>query len=171
MTSINSINSTSAAASSLGVSKCNTISEETKKKLEALGLDPSSVTSEAEAQALITAAQEAQSQNNTGSQDKGGGKSSANDILTDTKQLAKEVGVSVADNDKIDDILDNISIKVSKMIAEAQCDPAKMKPAEDFQSRLSVLIDENESLKTSMQSMFTAMNMVSISNKLALGLS
>ena len=39
------------------ISGVSTLSESTKRKLQALGIDPSSVTSEAQAQSLINAAQ------------------------------------------------------------------------------------------------------------------
>ena len=50
MTSISSINSASAF---MGACKTEELSSSTKQKLEALGIDPATVTSEAQAQSLI----------------------------------------------------------------------------------------------------------------------
>ena len=51
MTSISSISSSQSAA--LSTYKNEELSSSTKQKLEALGIDPTTVTSEAQAQALI----------------------------------------------------------------------------------------------------------------------
>ena len=62
MTSISSINGASAAVSTY---KCDELSSSTKQKLEALGIDPASVTSEAQAQALIAQAEATKQQQNS----------------------------------------------------------------------------------------------------------
>ena len=54
MTSISSIGS---AAASLSTHKIEELSSSTKQKLEALGIDPTTVTSEAQAQSLIAQAE------------------------------------------------------------------------------------------------------------------
>lgn len=73
MSSISSISSTQAA--SMSTYKCEELSSSTKLKLEALGIDPTTVTSEAQAQSLIAQAEATKQQQNSGQQ-QGGGNSS-----------------------------------------------------------------------------------------------
>lgn len=68
-----SINSLSSVyGGKIGSCQCSTLSAATRRKLEELGIDPSTVTSEAEAQALIAQAEAAKHKQNevsvTGSQ-------------------------------------------------------------------------------------------------------
>ena len=73
MSSISSISS--AQAASMSTYKCEELSSSTKLKLEALGIDPTTVTSEAQAQSLIAQAEATKQQQNSGQQ-QGGGNSS-----------------------------------------------------------------------------------------------
>ena len=73
MSSIDSINLAQPAA--ISTFSHQGLSTLTKQKLEALGIDPSTVTSEAQAQALIARAEEAQKQLQNLSQKKGGNSS------------------------------------------------------------------------------------------------
>ena len=102
MTSISSINGASAAVSTY---KCDELSSSTKQKLEALGIDPASVTSEAQAQALIAQAEATKHQQNSGQQQQGGN-SSEQELMSEAKDLASTVGVTVSSNDTLDDIID-----------------------------------------------------------------
>ncbi len=165
MTSISSISNTQAAAISSYKTETD-LSSTTKLKLEALGIDPSSVTSEAQAQILIAQAEAAKQQNNTGQQQ--GGNSSEQELLTEAKNLATRVGVTVSSNDSLDTIVDNISKEIQIMLNSG--DKSKVLTAQGFQTQLASISERAEAIQSTQQNIFNTMNMISVSNKYALGL-
>ena len=165
MTSISSISTAQSAA--VSTYKQEELSSSTKQKLEALGIDPTTVTSEAQAQALIAQAEATQHQQNSGQQQQGGN-SSEQELLSEAKFLASTVGVTVSSNDTLDDIIDNISAEIQVMLNSG--DQSKVAAAQGYQSQLSSISDRADSIQSTQQNIFNAMNMVSISNKYALGL-
>lgn len=165
MTSISSISNTQAAAISSYKTETD-LSSTTKLKLEALGIDPLSVTSEAQAQTLIAQAEAAKQQNNTGQQQ--GGNSSEQELLTEAKNLATRVGVTVSSNDSLDTIVDNISKEIQIMLNSG--DKSKVSTAQGFQTQLASISERAEAIQSTQQNIFNTMNMISVSNKYALGL-
>ena len=166
MSSISSINSTRSAAVSTYKTQ-EELSSSTKLKLESLGIDPTTVTSEAQAQALIAQAEATKNQQNAGQQ-QGGGNSSEQELLSEAKSLASTVGVTVSSNDTLDDIIDNISAQLQVMMNSG--DKSKISQAQSLQTQLASISDRADSIQSTQQNIFNAMNMVSISNKYALGL-
>ncbi len=166
MSSISSINSTQSAAVSTYKTQ-EELSSSTKMKLESLGIDPTTVTSEAQAQALIAQAEATKNQQNAGQQ-QGGGNSSEQELLSEAKSLASTVGVTVSSNDTLDDIIDNISAQLQVMMNSG--DKSKISQAQSLQTQLASISDRADSIQSTQQNIFNAMNMVSISNKYALGL-
>lgn len=166
MTSISSINSTQSAAVSTYKTQ-EELSSSTKLKLEALGIDPTTVTSEAQAQTLIAQAEATKQQQNAGQQ-QGGGNSSEQELLSEAKSLASKVGVTVSSNDTLDDIIDNISAQLQVMLNSG--DQSKISQAQSLQTQLANISDRADSIQSTQQNIFNAMDMVSISNKYALGL-
>lgn len=165
MSSISSINSTQSAAVSTYKTQ-EELSSSTKMKLESLGIDPTTVTSEAQAQTLIAQAEATKNQQNAGQQ--GGGNSSEQELLSEAKSLASTVGVTVSSNDTLDDIIDNISAQLQVMMNSG--DQSKISQAQSLQTQLASISDRADSIQSTQQNIFNAMNMVSISNKYALGL-
>ena len=163
MTSISSINSASAF---MGACKTEELSSSTKQKLEALGIDPTTVTSEAQAQSLIAQAEAAKHQQNSGQQQ--GGNSSEQELLSEAKDLASKVGATVSSNDTLDDIIDNIAEEIQIMLNSG--DRSEISQAQGYQAQLESISDRADSIQTTQQNIFNAMDMVSISNKYALGL-
>ena len=163
MTSISSIGS---AAASLAKHKIEALSSSTKQKLEALGIDPTTVTSEAQAQSLIAQAEATKHQQNSGQQQ--GGNSSEQELLSEAKDLASKVGAAVSSNDTLDDIIDNIAEEIQIMLNSG--DQSQISQAQGYQAQLAEISDRADSIQTTQQNIFNAMNMVSISNKYALGL-
>ncbi len=163
MTSISSIGS---AAASLSTHKIEELSSSTKQKLEALGIDPTTVTSEAQAQSLIAQAEATKHQQNSGQQQ--GGNSSEQELLSEAKDLASKVGAAVSSNDTLDDIIDNIAEEIQIMLNSG--DQSQISQAQGYQAQLAEISDRADSIQTTQQNIFNAMNMVSISNKYALGL-
>ena len=166
MSSISSINSTQSAAVSTYKTQ-EELSSSTKMKLESLGIAPTTVTSEAQAQALIAQAEATKNQQNAGQQ-QGGGNSSEQELLSEAKSLASTVGVTVSSNDTLDDIIDNISAQLQVMMNSG--DKSKISQAQSLQTQLASISDRADSIQSTQQNIFNAMNMVSISNKYALGL-
>lgn len=165
MTSISSINSLQAGA--ISTYKTEELSSTTKLKLEALGIDPSTVTTEAQAQTLIAQAEAAKQQNNAGQQQQGGN-SSEQELLSEAKKLATEVGVTVSSNDSLDDIVDNISKEIQVMLNSG--DQSKISSAQSYQAQLASISGRAEAIQSTQQNIFNAMDMISVSNKYALGL-
>ncbi len=164
MTSISSINSLQAGA--ISTYKTEELSSTTKLKLEALGIDPSTVTTEAQAQTLIAQAEAAKQQNNAGQQQQGGN-SSEQELLSEAKNLATEVGVTVSSNDSLDDIVDNISKEIQVMLNSG--DQSKISSAQSYQAQLASISGRAEAIQSTQQNIFNAMDMISVS-KYALGL-
>lgn len=165
MTSISSINSLQAGA--ISTYKTEELSSTTKLKLEALGIDPSTVTTEAQAQTLIAQAEAAKQQNNAGQQQQGGN-SSEQELLSEAKNLATEVGVTVSSNDSLDDIVDNISKEIQVMLNSG--DQSKVSSAQSYQAQLASISGRAEAIQSTQQNIFNAMDMISVSNKYTLGL-
>ncbi|CCY63294.1 unknown [Clostridium sp. CAG:967] len=158
----------SAQAGAVSTYQNNTLSAATKQKLEALGIDPSSVTSEAQAQALISQAEATQHQQNANSENNGGGNSSEQELMSEAKSLATAVGASVSSDDTLDDIINNIDTKIQAMLNSG--DENQFKLAQGYQSQLASLSERADTVTSTQNNIFNAMNMVSVSNKYALGL-
>ena len=165
MSSISSISGAQAGA--VATYKSDELSTLTKQKLEALGIDPTSVTSEAQAQTLIAQAEAAKQQNSSGQQQQGGN-SSEQQLLSEAKNLATEVGVTVSSNDSLDDIVDNISKEIQVMLNSG--DQSKISSAQSYQAQLASISGRAEAIQSTQQNIFNAMDMISVSNKYALGL-
>lgn len=166
-TSITAVNAGSSAASE-AVTKKSSLSNDTKAKLEALGISATEGMTETEARAKIAAAQEEQNPQNQGEQQQGN--SSETEILADAKTLAAKVGVSVSSDADVSEILDDIGAELEVMLEEAETNPAILSQLSDYLSELTSLDDQYESIQNSQASLFSAMNMVSTNNKIALGL-
>lgn len=168
-TSITAINAGSSAASE-AVTKKSSLSSETKAKLESLGITATDGMTEAEAQAKIS---EAEARQNPQNQDEGGqeqGNSSEAEIMADVKSLASKVGVSVASDADVSEILDDISSELEVMLEEAENNPSILAQLSEYLSELTSLDDQYQSIQNSQASMYSAMNMISTNNKIALGL-
>lgn len=165
MTSITNMSSIQSA----GVStyKQEELSSSTKLKLEALGIDATSVTSEVQAQTLIAQVEAAKQQNNAGQQQQGGN-SSEQELLTEAKNLARQVGVTVSSKDSLDDIIDNISKELQVMLNSG--DKSKASTAQSYQAQLASISGRAETIQSTQQNIFNTMNMISISNRYILGL-
>lgn len=160
MSSISSINQ----AISITAYKGDELSTTIKMRLEALGIDPSSVTSESQAQILIAQAEAARNQNNSRQQQ--GGNSSQQQLISEAKALAQKVGTNVSSQDSLIDIIDNISETLQTMGK----DPAKAKLVGQYQSELTELAQKADVTINTQQNIFNTMDMISVSNKLILGL-
>lgn len=161
--SVNAISSSFSASSASG-SSTSQLSEDTKKKLQALGLDPTKYTSEAQAQAAIQEALARQTQQPPKPE-----AVNMDSIKTEVQELASSMGVTVGSNDKIDDILNNISLKITELQASAGTDSSKLADVNSYQTKYTTIENELSQLKASKS--MTGANALANYNKAALGLS
>lgn len=167
-TSISSVNAGSTAASEVATKK-SSLSNETKAKLEALGISATDGMTESEAKAKIAQAEAEKISQNQNNQQQGN--SSESEILSEAKALASSVGVSVASDADVTEILDDIGAELEEMLEDAENNPGILSQLSSYLSQLTSLDDRYESLQSSQASMYSAMNMISTNNKIALGLS
>lgn len=168
MTTISSVSSTSSAMNSALAHKTSYLSETTKAQLEALGITVTDGMTEAEAKQKIAEVQAQREAQNDNQQQQGN--SSESEILSDAKSLASQVGVSVSSDADVSEILDDIGNRLEAMIEEANNNPAELSQIASYFSQLTSLNDKYDSVQSSQNSLYAAMNMVSTSNKIALGL-
>lgn len=132
MTSINSVSSTTITTKT--TEQESELSAATKAQLEAIGIDPSTVSSESQAQALIANANGASFKSMLGEQNKTN--SSDDTYLREAKSLASSIGVTYSSSDSIEDILSNISSKLNQMMSAAQMNPSQMQMIQMYRSQL-----------------------------------
>lgn len=152
--SINAIGSMTNSLSSISASSSATsLTEKTKKQLEALGIDTSKIKTEAEGQQKLKEAQAAQASQQNQSPN-GHQQQNVLQMQAITQQiefLASRVGVSISSNDKIPDVINNISNKISDMLVTAGQDPQKVQQATQYQDLLNVISTEYTSLVNQQQ--------------------
>jgi len=171
---INSISAASSSSENTSVKKSK-ISDATKRQLEALGIDASNVTSEAQAQSLISAKKTEQSFQNslTGkTQDKSdtASQSSESSLISEAKSLAEELGVSVSSDDTFDDITAAISDAIEKLMDKSGNDPQALQRIQAYKTRLSQLNSQYSDVSTSNSNIYAAMSAQAATNKYMLGL-
>lgn len=166
-TSINSVNAGTQAASEVAA-KTSSLSDSTKRELEALGITATDGMTESQArQKINNAKNEKEADSGAGQQ---GGNQSESELLADAKTLASEIGVSVASDADISEILDDISIELEAMLEEAENNPGMLSIISSYLTELSNLDEQYDSLQSFQTNMYSSMEMTATNNKLALGL-
>ena len=158
----------SASNSFFGCVSGSRLSEETIRKLRRLGIEPSTVTSEAQAQALIIKLEQKLEQvhktaNSSNAQQ---ATSSEAEMIAKAKALATQVGVSVSSSESLSDIFSKISKKLESITKGGD----SLKEVKGYKSELSSLEDEYSTIQQSQNSMYSAMNYTANMNKYILGL-
>jgi len=162
--SINSVSNSGLASISSGSTGSSAkLKDETKKKLEALGIDTSNITTEAEAQALLTKTASAQSAQK--GEKPAQGNSTMADIRTQLDNLTAKMGVSTLKQDKIDDIFAKVSAKISDMEGTAGTDPSKLSDVKNYESTYTQLSTEYSKLEQSQSNMDKSMSAMANYNK------
>lgn len=162
---INGISSVNSSGICANQSK---ISDSTKRKLQALGIDPTTVTSEAQAQTLINAAQARQQIQKTSNESNSKNTcSSESELISKAKSLASQMGVSVSSTESLSDILSKLTARISSMSGEKN---ANVKELQKFQAEISSIQSEYSTVQNNENSMYSAMNYAANMNKYALGL-
>lgn len=168
-TSINSVNAGTQAASEVAV-KTSSLSDSTKRELEALGITATDGMTETQARQKINAAKNEKEAGGEGGEEGGSSNQSEAELLSDAKSLAAQVGVSVASDADISEILDDISTELEVMLEEAQNNPNMLSVISDYLSELTSLDDQYDNLQSFQTNMYNSMEMTATNNKLALGL-
>lgn len=181
------VSQVSALSSLTQASQANKLTEATKQKLEALGVDTTNIKTEAQGQALLAAVQKAQKAKNAQKtqqvqppeQPQQSGSSSINaqeeTIKAQAKELAKKVGLSVSTGDDISEILGKIATALANMRIQAINSPQMAKQIDKFQSEYDSLVSEVTSLQKAKQSsqgqLTGSLDAMALYNKVGLGLS
>ncbi|MBD9222377.1 hypothetical protein EGQ24_00500 [bacterium] len=163
-----SVVTSSASNSFFGCVSGSRLSEETIRKLRRLGIEPSTVTSEAQAQALITKLEQKLEQvhKTANSNNAQQATSSEAEMIAKAKALAAQVGVSVSSSESLSDIFSKISKKLESITKGGD----SLKEVKGYKSELSSLEDEYSTIQQSQNSMYSAMNYTANMNKYILGL-
>lgn len=158
----------SASNSFFGCVSGSRLSEETIRKLRRLGIEPSTVTSEAQAQALITKLEQKLEQvhKTANSNNAQQATSSEAEMIAKAKALAAQVCVSVSSSESLSDIFSKISKKLESITKGGD----SLKEVKGYKSELSSLEDEYSTIQQSQNSMYSAMNYTANMNKYILGL-
>ena len=167
--SVNSVNSNNFSVSSSSSQK---LTEETKSKLQALGLDPSKYTTEAQGQKALTEAQAAQNSQaaQAGAQHQHAPHGGESSIKAEVQALAAQIGIPVGSKDKISDILANVSEKISELKASAGNDPTKLAQVNSYQSQYTAISGEIAQKQSSESKLTGSLQGLANYNKIALGL-
>ncbi len=157
--------------SSISNQKQSNISSSTKVKLESLGINISTVSSESEAQSLIDklkAAKTGSQQQVEQKQESASNSSSEADTLADAKSLANKMGLVLNNDTSADEVLNQISKKIRELSTSEN--PSERQMAQAYQAQLSTISNSYNSIQSSQQNMYSAMNIMSINNKYSLNL-
>lgn len=159
-----SINSVSSIGSFTGCQSSN-LSEETKRKLRELGVEPSTVANEFQAQQLIKTLEQKLEQVHKSASFGNARKVTTGEaeLIAKAKALANQVGISVSSTDSLSDIFSKIKAKINTMEAQGQDIKA-------YKSELSALEDKYSTVQQNQSSMLSAMNYTASLNKYMLGL-
>ena len=153
--------------------KQSNISSSTKVKLESLGVNISTVSSESEAQELINKLKAAKAgttqQAQETKQDEASTTSTSEaETLSSAKSLASSMGLVVASEATAEDIINQISTRIRQLATSSS--QAEREMAQAYQTQLNSIATQYQSLQSNQTNMYSAMNMMSINNKYSLNL-
>ena len=163
MPSISAITSILASNASTSTKGAN-LSEETIGKLLSLGIDIESVSSETEAKKLIEEAEKEKKSSDDEESDKKDTTAEEN-LYNDIKNLARKIGINVNKSENIEDIFDKISQKLDEFEENSYNSNLNV-----FQSELDILKRQFKNMYSGESSILSAMDMISKSNRAALGI-
>lgn len=161
-----------ADISAISRQKQNNISSSTKVKLESLGVNISTVSSESEAQDLINKLKAAKvgtaQQTQEAKKEESTTSTSEAETLSSAKSLASSMGLVVASEATAEDIINQISTKIRQLATSSS--QAEREMAQAYQTQLNSIATQYQSLQNNQTNMYSAMNMMSINNKYSLNL-
>jgi len=151
------------------------LSEETRRKLIALGIDPSTVTSEGQAQIIIQNAQKARKaeiENLPKQPEKvcSGSVSSEIELMKKAKELATKMGLNLQGNLTLDEILKTISEEINTVLNSEYTDKSKRDLYKQYNTELGAIEQSYKVTKENENAVIMSMNMSANINKMILGL-
>ena len=156
--SVSSLNTNSSS-----INKKEELSEATKKKLKALNIDVSSVTSETEAKRII-AEEEAKKSEKTDTKQAEAG-SQEEKLYNRIKNLARKIGIDVSKNENIEAIFTKIDEKLKALEENNNNSNINV-----LRSELEILENEFKNITTGESSLLSAMDLLSKTNRADLGI-
>ena len=156
--SVSSLNSNSSS-----INKKEELSEATKKKLKALNIDISWVTSETEAKRII-AEEEAKKSEKTDTKQAEAG-SQEEKLYNRIKNLARKIGIDVSKNENIEAIFTKIDEKLKALEENNNNSNINV-----LRSELEILENEFKNMTSGESSILSAMDLLSKSNRAGLGI-
>lgn len=146
----------------------NKLSDETKRKLESLGIDPSTVTSESQAQILIAAAVQKVSQTTNESSSQMTCTTSETELIARAKTLASKINISTSGSDSLENLIDKITSKLESLSAQIEGnDTSKIN---DYENELTSIKNEYSQISESQNTLISAMNITANMNKLMMSI-
>ena len=156
--SVSSLNTNSSS-----INKKEELSEATKKKLKALNIDVSSVTSETEAKRII-AEEEAKKSEKTDTKQAEAG-SQEEKLYNRIKNLARKIGIDLSKNENIEAIFTKIDEKLKALEENNNNSNINV-----LRSELEILENEFKNITTGESSLLSAMDLLSKTNRADLGI-
>lgn len=181
---ISGISSYNTAAISAVSMENGGLSEETIKKLKALGIDPTKVKSEQEAKVLIAKAEGKNNSSQNLQVQKRGSQVDMLQLQMDIKDLGKKIGVDVLSIKNLDDVSKKLEIGVQEYVKAASAQghvnaissknllnetKLKHKP-EDIQIKFKDIKSRIDEVKAEKNEMYAGQDMMSMLNRMSLGL-
>lgn len=163
--SISAISGSLVGTSSSGSSTA--LTDVTKKKLEALGIDTTNIKTESDGQAKLQEAQAAQAA--AQHQGKHHGTNPMESIEDGAKSLAAQMDIAVGTKDDIGTVFSNISTKIEELQASAGDDQTKKSEVDGYQKQYDTLYREYSQAMAAKK--MTGASALANYNKAALGLS
>lgn len=148
----------------------NVLSEETRRKLRALGIDPSTVASEAQAQILIAKAQNIQAVQKTVKTNAQNSCTSEQELRYKAKMLALKIGVSIKNETPLEEILKLISVKLEQLSEDTDSKPQKINFINACKEELAQISNQYSVVKQNVNAVYASMNFNADINKMILGL-
>lgn len=148
----------------------NGLCEETRRKLLALGIDPSTVTSESQAQILIAKAQNIQVVQKTAKSDVQNSCTSEQELIYKAKLLASKVGVSVKNETPLEEILKLISVKLEQLSQDSECKSQKVNFINNCKEEFAIISNQYSVVKQNVNAVYASMNFNANINKMIFGL-
>lgn len=144
------------------------LSESTIRKLQALGIDPTTVSSEAQAQTLINAVlQKQQVQKTTNESNSKNTCSSETELISRAKNLASQMGVKISTQDTLTEIINKLTSQLSSLSGQNN---GNTKELQQYQAEISSIQNKFSSVIQNQNSMYVALNLTANLNKFTLGL-
>jgi len=156
--SINAISNSMSSMSISSASASGKLTDDTKKQLEALGIDTSSIKTESQGLSVLAQVKQAKSaqaaQNAQGAQHSqpAGPPAAMEALKTQAVALADKLGISVSSDAKIPDIMTAISSAITKLQGTAGTDAVKLEQVKSYEAQYATISSSLSSLESQKQS-------------------